>query len=60
MVTFVGLNNTTRFVSTLTFEFAAMIVMSDCAPLKALPLMLMPPAALGFGSHGANGLNHAF
>jgi len=44
MVTFVGLNNTTRFVRTLTFEFAAMIVMSDCAPLKALPLMLMPPA----------------
>ena len=38
-----GVEYTTRFVRTLTFEFAAMIVMSDCALWRALPLMLIPP-----------------
>src|SRR5215471_504405 len=46
MVTFVGFINTTRLSSTLTRELTARMVMIDCEPFKASPLMLMPPTPL--------------
>jgi hypothetical protein len=38
-----GVEQHHRVREDVDFEFAAMIVMSDCAP-QALPLMLIPPA----------------